>query len=166
LRKSSPTTYHFTVPGCTQHEISVTEAGWTSRARLLVDGQPAAQGARREQYLVPLDDGEQGIVTVRGSFFDPLPIIRYQGQPIPLAEELKWYQWIWAGLPLLLVFTGDMLGMLTGLLTFSYNIRLFRSEDPRLSRPLARYGLILAISLAVGVISVLLSLPLPKTPGR
>jgi hypothetical protein len=47
---------------------------------------------------------------------------------INLAEPLKWYQWIWGGLPIALVFIGGALGAITGIIGFTINTKVFRIE--------------------------------------
>jgi len=43
-------------------------------------------------------------------------------------EPLKWYQWAWAGWPILLIFSGGAIGAVFGIIATSINVRLFRSE--------------------------------------
>lgn len=66
------------------------------------------------------------------------------GRSIPnktnLAEEknnvlkLKWHEYAWASLPLLLLLIGGAVGGLVGGAASSYNVKLFRSEKTKLRK--------------------------------
>ena len=74
------------------------------------------------------------------------------GQTIQVVEPLKWYEWVWNGIPLLLVFLGGMMPALIGFAAFSINATLFRSQKS----VLAKYGLTALVSF--GALAFLLLL--------
>ena len=54
-----------------------------------------------------------------------LPQLIVDGQTIHVAEPLKWYVWVWSGLPIMLIFIGGAIGALAGIIGFSINTNIF-----------------------------------------
>jgi hypothetical protein len=120
--------YPVTLTGFEGQRVEVVPPGLVSGAKLLVNGQPAAAGPKRGQMLLLRDDGSQVIATWKPSAlgFD-VPKLVVDNQVVTVAVPLKWYQWAWAALPILLVFLGGAIGALCGIVGFSVNARIFRS---------------------------------------
>jgi len=57
---------------------------------------------------------------------DPVPQVVIDGQTFPVTEPLKWYQWLWSGLPFVLAIIGGALGGLFGGIACAINGRVFR----------------------------------------
>ena len=79
------------------------------------------KGAKRGEYLIQRDDGSEAIAKLKYRFLDPVPNVVVDEAEIKVVEPLQWYQWLWAGLPILLVFGGGALGGALGFL--AANIR-------------------------------------------
>jgi len=47
---------------------------------------------------------------------------------------LEWYEWIWIGLPVLLVFAGGLLGAIIGLVASRESARVLRGEGSRVAK--------------------------------
>lgn len=136
--------YPVDIAGFEDRQIVVKGGGFFSGPKLLVDGQPAPKGPKRGQLLLRRNDGTEVIAQLRSTnFIDPIPQIIVDGQTIRIAEPLEWYQWLWAGIPVALVFVGGLLGGLCGGIATVINGRVFRSE----MNSLAKYVL-------TGVVSV------------
>ena len=121
--------YPLTLPGFEGRRLVVQTGGLFSGSKLMIDGRPAPKGPKRRQLLLRRDDGAEVIAQLRTTnFVDPVPQVVIDGQTIALAEPLKWYHWLWAGLPLSLVFIGGLLGGISGGLATYVNGRIFRSD--------------------------------------
>ena len=57
-----------------------------------------------------------------------VPRLDVDGKQINVVEPLKWYAWVWSGLPILLIFIGGALGALAGIVAFGINTQIFRSS--------------------------------------
>lgn len=109
-------------------EIEVKTSFW-SGPKLVVNGVPAPEGNKRGEMLLQRNDGRQIIARWKPQFIGlDVPQLIVDEKVINLAEPLKWYQWIWGGLPIALVFIGGALGAITGIIGFTINTKVFRIE--------------------------------------
>lgn len=116
-------------PGFEGRRLVMRATGLFSSAKLFQDGQPAPKGPKRNQYTLHRNDGSQVVAQIKAiNPISPYPQLIIDGQNVPLGESLKWYQWIWAGLPLLLVVIGGGLGALFGFIGAFLNGRIFYSD--------------------------------------
>lgn len=116
-------------PGFEGRQLVLRASGMFSSAKLFLDGQPAPQGPKRNQYTLHRNDGSQVVAQLKTiNPISPYPQLTIDGQNVPLGKSLKWYQWLWAGLPLLLVVIGGFLGALFGFIGAFLNGRIFYSE--------------------------------------
>jgi len=137
--------YPVQTEGFQAQQLTLETAGLLSGAKLLLNGQPAPQGAKRGEFIVKRDDGTEVTAKFKPIFLDPVPqIIINDSQTITVVESLNWYQWLWAGLPIALIFVGGIMGGLFGFIATTLSIRIFRSDIS----PVLQY-------LAIGGISVL-----------
>jgi hypothetical protein len=113
--------------GVSDRKVEV-ESSVFGGAKLLVDGQPAPKGPKRSQFLVRGTDGYDSVVELKTSLPDPVPQVLWAGQTIRLEEPLKWYQWLWVGVPILLLFLGGAIGALVGAVAVTLNVRILRSN--------------------------------------
>ena len=146
--------YPVTIEGFEVSEIVLETPGIFSGAKLLVNGQPAPKGEKRGQYLLQQDDGTQVPAKLKGSFLDPVPQIVINDKVIKVVEPLKWYQWIWAGLPILLIFIGGFIGAIFGVVATSFSTRVFRSE----MSAVLQYVLVGVISIVAVVVYFIIAL--------
>jgi hypothetical protein len=109
-------------------KIEVQPAGIFSGYKLIVNGLPAPKGAKRGEMLLRRNDGAEVIASWKPQAlgFD-VPQLVVDGSAIPLVQPLKWYEWLWGGLPMLLVFAGGALGAVIGFIAFSVNSKIFRA---------------------------------------
>jgi hypothetical protein len=120
--------YPVRLPGFEGQEIVVEPAGFFSGPRLLVNGQPAPKGKGRGEMLVRRNDGKDVLMSFRNNFLD-VPVLVVDGKPLNLVEPLKWYEWAWNFLPILMVLLGGALPAVLGVLAVTMNIRIFRSAQ-------------------------------------
>jgi hypothetical protein len=141
--------YPVHLPELPGRRIEVEVAGTFSSPIILVDGQPANKGAKRGHFLVRGADGRDVVIGLKTSL-DPIPQVLFAGRTIRLADPLAWYQWLWSGIPLVLVLMGGALGGLLGGITMAFNVRILRSD----LTAVARYAL--AAVLSVGALGAYL----------
>jgi hypothetical protein len=145
--------YPVKLPGFEDREIVVEPAGFFSGPKLLVDGQPAPKGRGRGEMLVRRSDGKDVVFSFRSNFLD-VPALMIDGKPLNLVEPLKWYEWVWNGLPLVLIVTGGALGGAIGVIAMSFNIKIFRSSQSAV----LKYAVTAAVGAAAFVVYRVLAL--------
>lgn len=84
---------------------------------------------------------------------DSIPNLIVSGQTIQIATALEWYQYFWMSIPILLVFTGGVIGGFCGGAAAFVSGHIFRSNR----NELAKYALTGMISLTAFVIYFLLA---------
>ena len=147
------TTIPVYIPGFEGRQVWVQTAGAFSGSKLFVDGRPADPGPKRGQYLLHRNDGWQVTAFFKGGFPDPIPTLVVNGQTIRLAPPLAWYEWIWIGIPLLLIVLGGSIGGALGGAATALNAHLFRGQ----TNPAAKYflsGLVSAACLVIWLVIV------------
>jgi hypothetical protein len=151
---SGSTEYVVELPGFEGRHIVVQTPGFFSSAKLLIDGQPALQGSKRGQLLLRRNDGTEALVQLKPTnIVDPVPKVIVDGQTFTVAEPLKWYQYVWAGLPFALIFVGGLLGGLCGGFAMVINGRVFRSA----LNPAAKYLLTGLVTIAAAFVFIVLA---------
>lgn len=88
-------------------------------------------------YKIKDENGRDIDVTIKSKILDPTPVIKIEGRSYPITYDLRWYEFIWLGLPLLLFLLGGLLGIIIGAVTIFINSRYFQSRR----RPLEKYSL-------------------------
>ena len=136
--------YEVNIEGFEGQNIEVNVSFWTG-PKLLVNGEPAQKGNKRGELILQRNDGKQVVASWKPQVLGlDVPQLIVDGKITNLVEPLKWYQLVWGGLPALLVFMGGALGAIAGMIGFSINTKIFRTE----MNDILKY-------LASGVISVL-----------
>jgi hypothetical protein len=118
--------YRATIAGLEGQDVQVQVSFWTG-PKLLINGQPAPQGRTRGEMLLRRNDGSQATASWRPQMLGvDVPQLAVDGQIIRLVEPLKWYEWLWIGLPILMVFGGGALGAVAGVLGLTISARVMR----------------------------------------
>ena len=121
--------YPIDFTGFKEQELILTSSGFFSGPKLLVDGQPAPIGIKRGEFVLTRDDGIEVVAKLKiTNFLDPVPQLIINEKLVKVVEPLTWYQLIWSGLPLLLVFIGGLSGGLAGGAAVAINGRIFRTQ--------------------------------------
>jgi hypothetical protein len=113
-------------PAFKSQRLSVETASIFAGPKLLLNGAVVKRKGRG--YLVQSDSGQDVAVKVMYNFLDPIPKIKIGEETIELAKPLKWYEYVWIGIPMLLVFAGGALGGFVGAGSTVVNGRIFRSD--------------------------------------
>lgn len=146
--------YPIQLEGFEGQTLEVKAAGLWAGPQLLVNGQPAAKGPKRGQMLLRRNDGSESIATWKQMFLGlDVPGLIVDGKQISVVEPLKWYVWVWSGLPVLLVFIGGALGAVAGIVAFTINTQIFRSARSTA----VKFGLTAVVSVLAGVVYVVLA---------
>jgi len=133
------------IPGFETRKVVLRPAGLIVGAKLLVDGEVVRNNWGK--YTLVRNDGKQVQARLQSNLVDPVPQLVIDGHQFLAVKALAWYQLVWAGWPILLVFVGGALGALCGVLAAYSNSRIFRSN----LQPVMKY---VATALVSGVFVV------------
>lgn len=131
--------------------VAIETAGWFSGPKLVVNGAFAKK--QKGAYSVMSDAGTEVPVKLKYNFLDPIPKVTVAEDPVELAPPLKWYEYAWAGIPVLLIFTGGAIGGFVGALGACASGRVFRSDRSTV----AKYGISLLITVGALIAFVVLA---------
>jgi hypothetical protein len=119
-------------PAFKSHRLSVETASILAGPKLLLNGVVVKRKGR--SYLVRSDTGQELAIKVVYNFLDPVPRVKVGEETIELAKPLRWFEYAWIGVPMLLVFAGGALGGFVGAGSTVVNGRIFRSDRSALSK--------------------------------
>ena len=122
--------------------LAVETAGWLRGPKLFLNGAPVER--RKGLYTVRADSGEDVAVKLKYNLVDPIPKAEIAGSPIEIVPALRAYEYVWIGLPLVLIAIGGALGGFLGALGAVANGRVFRGDRGTA----AKYVLAALITLA------------------
>lgn len=135
--------YNVHLEGFEGQQITVDISFWTG-PKLLVNGQPAQKGPKPGTLVIQRNDGRQVIVAWKAQLLGlDVPQLVVDGKLVTLVKPLQWYQWLWGGWPIFLVFTGGALGAIAGMIAVTVNARVFRAE----MNPVLKYAAVGGICL-------------------
>lgn len=119
--------YKISPIGFSGQSIEFVPAGLISGAYLLVNGQKVSfKGAR---VMIKNNNGEEilALIKPQGLGLD-IPQLEVGGKVFTFVSPLKWYEWLWSGLPVGLFMVGGFIGALLGFFALSINTKIFRSD--------------------------------------
>ena len=120
--------YQMNIEGFEGQNLQVHVRFW-SGPQLLVNGEPVPKGGKRGEMRFQRNDGKQVTATWKPQFLGlDIPQLTIDGKTIRLVDPLKWYQWIWGGWPVILIFAGGLLGGAAGLIGLLLNAKVFRTD--------------------------------------
>lgn len=143
-----------------KQQLTVRPAGWFSASQVLLNG--ARLKRVKGVYLARADDGSDVSIRLGAAFGDPVPTLRVGDEVVQLAKPLKWFEYAWAALPMLLLFVGGALGGLAGALGSYCNFRIFRSDRGGITK----YALSGATSAIAVVLFFVFAVTLRQLIGR
>jgi hypothetical protein len=120
--------YSVNLEGFEGQKIEVQPAGFFGSPKLLVNGVEARKGPKRGTMILRRNDGREVVAAWSNSFLD-VPKLVVDNKTIHVVKPLAWYEWIWNGWPIVLLFVGGALGGGLGALALSINLSVFRSEQ-------------------------------------
>lgn len=150
--------YPIKIPGFGKQRIELEISGFLGKTRILLNGNPAEKGHRKDEYILYQPDGVRVSVQLQNTFFDAIPKLVIHGEAYEILPPLTWYQYVFAGLSLILVLYGGGYGGLLGMISFLINIRILRSSYQKSLRIL----LILFMNMLAFFIFSILSRNMPS----
>ena len=150
--------YTTNIEGFEGQNIEVNVSFWTG-PKLLVNGVPAQKGAKRGEMLLQRNDGSQAVATWKPQFLGlDVPQLSIDGKTVSFVEPLQWYQWVWGGWPVILLFIGGALGAVAGLISFAVNAKIFRTEMSPVLKYVVTGAVAVAAVIAYFIAAVIISL--------
>jgi hypothetical protein len=148
--------YCIQVEGFEGQTIEVQPHKMFTGPKLLVNGQPASSGLKRNQMVLHRNDGKEIIASWKPRLLGlDVPKLDVDGKIINVVDPLKGYEWVWSGLPVLLIFSWGLIGGVVGFISFSINTKIFLSSLNNISK----YFATAAVSVtAVIIYSVIVTL--------
>jgi hypothetical protein len=119
--------YPFKINGFENQSLELQASGFFSSAKILVNGVQAEPGVKKNEVLLRKQDGTTVSVFIQNAFFDIVPRLVVQGETIQVVAPLKWYQYVWCGLTLVLIIYGGAVGSVVSMVGFLLNIRIMRN---------------------------------------
>jgi hypothetical protein len=105
--------------------LAISTAGFFKSVCLL-ENDVKIKG-KRNKFTVNDNQGSPREINLKMNFLDPIPKIEIDGTIIKLARSLTWYEYLWMGLPIMLIFVGGGLGAMFGFGATYISGRIFRS---------------------------------------
>ena len=134
--------------------LMVRTASWFRGPRLVVDGSEVK--GKRGRFILRDNRGQEVTVRLISNHIDPIPKVTVGDRSIELARPLEWYEYVWMGLPILLVFHGGALGAVCGVVAIQRSAQVFRGEGGK-ARKFLLSGLI-SVGALLGYFVLLLIL--------
>jgi hypothetical protein len=147
-------------PAFKSKHLSVEQASFFSGPKLLLDGVVVKK--EKGGYSVVSDSGQQVTIQMRYNLLDPIPTIKVGDAAIELAKPLRWFEYAWIGLPMLLVFAGGALGGFVGGGSTGVNGRIFRSERSTA----AKYALAAVTTVAGAAVFFVMAVAIQLALGK
>jgi hypothetical protein len=148
-------------PSFKTQRLTVETASWFRGPRLLVNG--AVVQKKKGRYTVTSDPGAEISIQLKYNYLDPIPKIKIGDEVVELASPLKWYEYVWIGIPIVLVFSGGVIGGLVGAVAANASGNVFRSDRSGAAKyglsALITFGAILAFVVLATVFQLLIGAP-------
>ncbi|WP_346863763.1 hypothetical protein [uncultured Draconibacterium sp.] len=109
------------------------------------------------RYAVNGNNETPYIFALKNNFFDPVPKVEVNNQALQIVQAIKWYEYLWMGLPIVLIFQGGLIGALLGFFASRINISIFRNNKKQIIKYLFTLGISLFVICAYLIIVLLLT---------
>lgn len=106
--------------------LTLQPSSFVSGPKLMLNGQPVAK--EKGSFCLRSNAGSPLTVKLKPRLLDPIPDLKLGEQTIQLTPPLQWYQYLWIGLPVFLVFAGGAIGGLFGAMAAGLSSHVFRSN--------------------------------------
>lgn len=134
---------------------------------LLEHGRELPAGAKRGEYVLTRPDGSSETVALKPRFLNlDVPRVQVGSETIEVLEPLTTFQWIWCGLPIILVLRGGAIGALVGVSAMAVNTQLFRSQANAVTKYAASAGASVLAVVVYGVIAMAMTGVLSPSGSR
>jgi len=125
---------------------------WTGKAKVFKDGVQLTRLIKEKDKPFEVTNRlrDSTLIYVKPTFPDPAPRITVNGKKVEFVPQLNWYEYILAGVPVVLVFTGGLIGGVIAAGACILNFQIIRGDRPK---PI-KYSMVIGVS----VLSILLAL--------
>lgn len=130
-------------PAIGNNKLSLKLSSFLGSPQLYFNGIKVEK--EKKAYSITQLLGKPFEILIKQKIYDAIPKIIINGEPFEIAEPLKWYEYVWMGLPILLVLQGGAIGALLGIFAVKINSTIFRSERSSI----AKYLITLVINIAI-----------------
>ena len=113
-------------------------------------------------FLIPLKGGGTANLVVRGRGYDYVPDVLVDGKEVEIARKLAPWEYVIAGLPLLLILVGGFVGAVVGFGAMALNQWLLRGSWPYPARVAGALGATVGAYVLVMLIVLALETILPN----
>ncbi|MDC1106097.1 hypothetical protein OAT16_05285 [Prolixibacteraceae bacterium] len=136
--------YKINLPEMENADLKLTVPFW-GKARIFLNDREIEKdnGVYKIFY-----GGNEASVTLKANFLDPVPTLLVNDKSLSLVEPIKWYEYVWSALPVILIFQGGFMGALLGITTFRFNTNVFRADKSVFMKYLLTLGLNLLCGIA------------------
>ena len=111
------------IGGVGSQVLEIRSPGLLQGPILTIDGQRAPKGKRRNTYLIQRDDGRTVTITLKPSLVYDLPGVEIDGTRFEVVPRLRWFEYLLASFPLVLILVG-ILGIVLAAILIVACIRL------------------------------------------
>ncbi len=147
--------YIINLPEIDKNELKLVVPNFFGKTKLYLNNVEVAKINNR--YSINNGQDKPVVITLKNNYFDPIPTISVNDNLIQVAKPIKWYEYIWMGLPILLVLQGGLLGALIGLFALRLNISIFRNDKSAFFKYLTTLGVSLTFVIVFLAIAILLN---------
>ena len=146
-------------PSFVRRNLAVKPAGLLKGVKLLQNSSEVS--GKRGRYEVRDDADKTRMIELKGRLIDPLPSLSIDGEAIELGRPLAWYEYVWLGLPIILVTVGGAVGGALGFGAAYSSARIFRSNRSGF----AKYALsgLISVSTAALFLAVAVAVQLARS---
>ena len=106
--------------------LALRMAGVFKGPQLILDGRKVK--GKRLRFSVRDNSGVPCEIRLRSNYIDPIPKVQIGDQTLELASPLAWYEYVWMSIPIVLVFSGGVIGAMFGIAGVYSSARIFRSD--------------------------------------
>ena len=113
-------------PAFQQQRLRIRTSGLLRGPTVHMNDMPVKRVKGR--YTVINDAGEEMEIQLKSNVIDPVPVLKMGDETVRLARALRWYEYLWIGVPIILLFIGGGLGAGIGIVSAFSSSRIFRSD--------------------------------------
>jgi hypothetical protein len=148
--------YKIQKDGFEGQDIEVVMSFW-SGIKLMVNGEKAQKGPKRNQMLLKRNDGKEVIATWKPKILGlDVPQIEIDGEVIEVVRPLTWQELIFVGSPIAILFLGGAVGAGIAIVGFFINAKLFRSELSNAMKYISSIAVTVGLIIGYLIFSVIL----------
>jgi hypothetical protein len=143
-------------------EITVRVPVMSGKIKVILNGHevPQQKDKKDKPFILHYPDGTtKDLIVKKDSMWGLFPKAIIDRQTFELGKNLKWYEYIVGGIPMLLLFPGGAVGVILGIYATYYNYGVLRSnisKGKKATLTFASTSLSFMLWVAIGVIVYLL----------